>query len=251
MTSLTALRSLPLHLLIGQLYKQTVRTEPLSSVAVNQFVSTFLMDVGMDGKRPRASRIADLAAAVFVWETSPARASLEACHAAIAADAAGVLQPVATLTSAVTLTESGGEPFNFGANSGDMTMEFIVDGDMSANINSHLAVGENTGSNLRHEGWNNTGQVGSTQLGVADYFFTAPVPSCTWPTHLAYIWNATALSVTLCVHGSLAGTTSDISDTFAMPTGQGFGAKRLLRASGRDVPASPRWCAESSATPRS
>ena len=147
---------------------------------------------------------------------------LDAYDAAIAADAAAGLTPTTKLTSAVTLSGSGGAPFDFGANSGDLTMEFIVEGDPSVNVDSYLAVGENTGSNLRYEGWNNTGQVGFTQLGVADYFFTPPVPTSTWPTHLTYVWNAATLSMMLYVNGSLAGTTTEVSDTFAMPTGQGW-----------------------------
>ena len=67
------------------------------------------------------------------------------------ADQAAGLVPSATLTQAVTLTGAGGVPFNFGATSGDVTMEFILEGDPAANGSSFLGVGENSTSSLRYE----------------------------------------------------------------------------------------------------
>ncbi len=147
---------------------------------------------------------------------------LDDYDAAIAADAAGGLTPLSRLTSSVTLTGAAGAPFNFGSVSGDATMEFIVEGDPTASVGSYLAVGENGDSSLRYEAWNNTGQLGFTQLRVADYLFSPPVPSSSWPTHVAYVWDSAAFSMKIYVNGTLAGTASDVSDSFAMPTGQGW-----------------------------
>ena len=83
-------------------------------------------------------------------------ASLEAYDGAINDDAVGGLVPVARLTSAVTLSGSSRAAFDFGANSGDVTMEFILEGNPAAIAASgYLAVGTNTVSNLRYEQHNN------------------------------------------------------------------------------------------------
>ncbi|HOW66965.1 MAG TPA: hypothetical protein P5055_15740 [Candidatus Paceibacterota bacterium] len=147
---------------------------------------------------------------------------LSAYDAAIAADTAGGLTPLATLTNIVTLTGSGGVPFDFGFSAGDVTMEFILEGDPTIGADGYLAVGENSTSNLRYAQWSNTRQLGFTQLGVADYLFTPAVASPTIPTHVVFVWNATDLSMTLYTNGALAGTTPGVSDGFAMPTGAGF-----------------------------
>src|SRR5262245_20728438 len=86
----------------------------------------------------------------------------------------------------------------------------------------YLAVGTNTASNLRYVQWNNTGQLGFTQLGVADYLFSPIVPSPTQPTHVAYVWEAATRTMRLYWNGSLAGTSSGVSASFAMPYGQGW-----------------------------
>ncbi|MFO1498035.1 MAG: LamG-like jellyroll fold domain-containing protein [Verrucomicrobiota bacterium] len=142
--------------------------------------------------------------------------------AVIAADKASGLVPISQLTNAVTLTGTGAVPFDFGATSGDITMEFIVEGDPAGRSDGYLAVGENSSSNLRYAQWENTGQVGFTQLGVADYLFTPPIYSPTAPTHLVYVWNAAEFSMNLYTNGVLAGTATGVSDSFAMPTGAGF-----------------------------
>jgi hypothetical protein len=100
-------------------------------------------------------------------------------------------------------------------------MEFIVEGDPTAAQDGYLAVGENTRSNLRYAQWENTRQMGFTQLGVADYLFTPEVPSPTVPMHITYVWNATDLSMTIYTNGVMAGTVTDVSTEFAMPTGVG------------------------------
>ncbi len=147
---------------------------------------------------------------------------LTAYDAAITADETGGLVPSTKMTSPVFLSGTGGAAFDFGANAGDVTMELIVEGDPSIGAGSYLAVGENAVSNLRFESWNNTGQVGFTQLGVADYLFDVPVPSSTWPTHLTYVWDSTALVMKVYVNGSLAGTRADVDPGFSMPSGPGW-----------------------------
>jgi Concanavalin A-like lectin/glucanases superfamily len=139
--------------------------------------------------------------------------------AAIAADKS--VTPLATLTNIVTLNGTGGVPFDFGPTSGDTTMEFILEGDPTVGADSYLAVGETATSNLRYAGWPNTLQMGFTQLAVADYLFTPAVPSPTAPTHVTYVWNSTALSMNIYTNGVLAGTTTNVSAAFVMPSGAG------------------------------
>lgn len=147
---------------------------------------------------------------------------LSAYDAAIAADRNTGLVPVASLTNAVTLSGAGGVPFDFGTTSGDVTMEFILEGDPVGRADGYLAVGENTTSNLRYAQWENTGQMGFTQLGVADYLFTPAVPSPKSPTHVVYVWSSTDFSMKIYTNGVLAGTATEVSDAFGMPTGAGF-----------------------------
>jgi hypothetical protein len=147
---------------------------------------------------------------------------LDAYDAAITADMAGGLTPLARLLSAAKLNGISGVPFDFGASSGSVTMEFILEGDTSANASAYLAVGEVPGSSLRYELYNNTGQLGCTQLGVADYQFSPVVPSPAWPTHVAYVWDATALTLKVFVNGTLAGKITDVDGSFVMPAGQGW-----------------------------
>lgn len=150
-------------------------------------------------------------------------ASLTAYDNAINADASAGLAPLAKMTTAVTLTGANRAAFNFGNNSGDVTMEFVLEGNPNAGSGSaYLAVGANATSNLRYEQYNNTGQLGFTQLGVLDYLFSPLVPSPIQPTHLAYVWNATTRTMTVYVNGSAAGTASGVSASFAMPTGAGW-----------------------------
>src|SRR6185503_8866692 len=141
-----------------------------------------------------------------------AQASLEGYDVAITNDAAIGLTPLARLTAPVTLTGANRSAFHFGTNSGDVTMEFILEGNPAAGSGSaYLAVGANTTSNLRYEQFNNTGQLGFTQLGVLDYFFSPVVPSPNQPTHIAYVWKAATQTMTLYWNGSPAGTRSGVS----------------------------------------
>ncbi len=101
-------------------------------------------------------------------------------------------------------------------------MEFILEGDPTVGADGYLAVGENTTSSLRYAQWQNTRQMGFTQLGVADYLFTPALPSPTIPTHVVYVWNSTDLSMNIYTNGVLAGTATGVTSDFAMPTGAGF-----------------------------
>jgi hypothetical protein len=162
-------------------------------------------------------------AMLFVCCALEARASLGAYDAAILSDAAEGLTPLAKLTNAVTLTGANRAAFDFGNNSGDVTIEFVLQGNPSVGgASAYLAVGANATSNLRYEQFNNTGQLGFTQLGVADYLFSPVAPSPIQPTHIAYVWNATTRTMTLYVNGSVAGTSSGVSASFAMPAGVGW-----------------------------
>jgi hypothetical protein len=159
---------------------------------------------------------------VLSWITST-RAALNHYDAAINEDSAAGLAPRAKLTNALTFNDANQSTFNFGDNSGDVTMEFVLQGDPGAGgPDGYLAVGANANSNLRYEQWNNTGQLGFTQLGVADYLFSPVVPSPTEPVHVAYVWRSAERSMELYLNGSLAGTRSGVDGGFAMPAGQGW-----------------------------
>ena len=151
-----------------------------------------------------------------------ANASLTNYDNAVTADFAAGLSSVARLTNAVVLTGANRGAFNFGANSGDVTMEFVLTGNPLFSAGSYLAVGANTGSNLRYAQWGNTGQLGFTQLGVADYLFTPGVPSPQVPAHIAYVWQSATRTMRLYLNGSFAGSSAGVSTAFAMPAGQGW-----------------------------
>jgi hypothetical protein len=159
----------------------------------------------------------------FVWCARDARASLGAYDAAITNDAAAGLTPLSKLTNAVTLTGANRAAFDFGNNSGDVTMEFILEGNSSVGgASAYLAVGANTSSNLRYEQYNNTGQLGFTQLGVLDYLFSPAMASPSTPTHIAYVWDSATRTMTIYTNGLIAGIRSGVSTSFAMPTGSGW-----------------------------
>ncbi len=145
-----------------------------------------------------------------------ARAGLTEYDAAIATDATPA---VSKLTNAVTFTGTNSSLFNFGSITGDATFEFIVEGTPST-ADGYLAVGANSTSNLRFEQWNNTGQMGMTQLGVADYLFSPAIPTPETIKHITYVWNG-AGTMKLYVDGILAGSNSSVTTAFGMPTGSG------------------------------
>ena len=155
---------------------------------------------------------------ILSWPT-PARAALSHYDAAISADTATGLAPLAKLTNVLTFDDVNKSVFNFGNNSGDVTMEFILQGDpVAGGPDGYLAVGANANSSLRYEQWNNTGQLGFTLLGVADFLFSPVVPSPTVPVHVAYIWKSAARTMELYLNGSLAGTRLGVDEGFSMPT---------------------------------
>jgi len=152
-----------------------------------------------------------------------AQASLQTYDQIIKADHTGGLSALATLTSPVVLTGTNKASFNFGHTSGDVTMEFILEGDpTTGSASKYLAVGSNAGSNLRYEQWSNTGQLGFTELGVLDYRFSPAVPSPPVPVHIAYVWDDSEGTMTLHVNGTMAGSASGVTARFAMPTGRGY-----------------------------
>jgi len=153
----------------------------------------------------------------------PVSASLGSYDTTVTADATGGFAPLARLTNAAVLNGTTRVAFNFGANSGDVTMEFILTGTPAfGSGSSFIAVGANTASSLRYNQWQNTGQLGFTQGGVADYLFNPGVPSPQAPVHIAYVWQSASRTMRLYLNGSFAGSSSGVSAAFAMPTGQGW-----------------------------
>jgi hypothetical protein len=153
----------------------------------------------------------------------PAHASLTLYDHAITADEAGPGPvPVSKLTAAVTLNGSNRSAFNFGTVSGESTFEFIVEGDPAAGgRDGFLAVGSNSSSSLRYEQWDDSGQLGFTQGGVADYTFSPLVLSPTEATHVAYVWDGDG-RMDLYLDGTLVGQNTAVASSFNMPTGAGF-----------------------------
>jgi len=148
---------------------------------------------------------------------------LDLYDSTIADDATGGLIPLSTLTNKVDLIGLGGEFFDFGPTFGDTTMEFILEGDPVATGGSgFLAVGENTGSSLRYEQWQDTHQLGFTQSGVADYLFVPGVPSPTVATHVAFVWDSLAYSLKAYINGVPTAAVTGVSDQFALPSGWGY-----------------------------
>jgi hypothetical protein len=162
-----------------------------------------------------------LTAAALTTAALHAQTPLEIYDAAITGDSTA-FPPAALLTSPVTLNGTGGSAFDFGATSDDATIEFIVQGNPGANGSAYLAVGANLLSSLRYEVWDNTGELGFTQGGVADYQFTPGVPSPAGVTHIAYVWDPAVQTMRVYVNGSLAGSTTGVSPAFVMPSGAGW-----------------------------
>jgi hypothetical protein len=150
-------------------------------------------------------------------------ASLALYDASISADETGAGPvPLAKLTSAVSFNGSNNSAFDFGANSGAVTMEFVVEGDpIAGGQDGFLAVGSNSTSSLRYEQWNDSGQLGFTQSGVADYLFSPLVLSPTEATHVTYVWDGDG-RMDLYLDGTMVGQSTGVSGAFAMPTGNGL-----------------------------
>lgn len=148
----------------------------------------------------------------------------------ITSDNVGGLPYAAISTTTMTFDSTNSEAFDFGTVSESATMEFIVSGDPAAGGgDGYLANGSNTGFSLRYEQWNDTGRLGFTQTGVADYLFTAgdPPPSApltdspTELTHVTYRWDQATTTLDLYINGIRVGTNKSAA-TFEMPTGEGF-----------------------------
>ncbi len=169
--------------------------------------------------RVAAAVVACVAAAGFSGGIE-AVASLDEYDAVVEADSAAGLTPAARLTEAAVFSGGAGRPFHFGAIDGDGTFECIVEG--AGGVRSgYLAVGVNATSNLRLQQYQTTDQLGLTQLGVADYLFSPPVPTPLAPVHLAYVWDG-AGTMRLYLNGMLAGTCGGVTASFGLPTGQGW-----------------------------
>lgn len=123
-------------------------------------------------------------------------------------------------TTVETLDGTNSASFDFGAISGDATMEFIVRGDIAAGgQDGFLAVGSNGTFSLRYEQWDDTGQLGFTHGGVADYLFTPAVVSPATDTLVTYRYNSGTGTMDLFLDGTLAGSAS--APGFVMPAGLG------------------------------
>ena len=148
-------------------------------------------------------------------------ASLAIYDATIAAEhggGAGVLPYAAALTEEAVFDGSVATPFDFGSLTGPATIELIIEGDpVAGGQNGYIGQGANAGNSLRYEQWDDTGTLGFTRSGVADY--DLGVPSPTEPTHIAYRWNG-ADTMELFVDGVLSGTVAGAN--FEMPSGAGL-----------------------------
>ncbi len=153
----------------------------------------------------------------------PAHASLTLYDQSITADEAGAGPiPVSKLTAAVTLNGSNNSAFDFGTVSGASTCEFIVEGDpVAGGRDGFLAVGSNSSSSLRYEQWDDSGQLGFTRSGVADYTFSPLVLSPTEATHVVYVWDGDG-RMDLYLDGTMVGQNTAVASSFNMPTGSGF-----------------------------
>ena len=134
---------------------------------------------------------------------APAGASLADYDAIISQEAAGGLIPAATLTDAITFAGNQNAAFNFGTVTGDGTFECIVEPSGLA-ASAYLAVGSNTQSNLRLQQYNNTGELGMTLLGVADYRFSPAVPAPAETAHLVWLWDGAGTITSTWVTEALA-----------------------------------------------
>ena len=108
------------------------------------------------------------------------------------------------------------------------TAEFIVAGDpVAGGQNGFLGVGSDPLHSLRFEQWNDTGKLGFTHGGVADYTFGPLVepegPSLDSPTefvHLVYQYDTDAGRMDLYIDGVLAGSNT-AAPGFELPSGLG------------------------------
>jgi len=171
---------------------------------------------GQIGLRPGRARLCGRLASLVLAGTAPAWGSLADYDAVISQEAAGGLVPAATLTDAITFLGNQNAAFNFGTVTGDGTFECIVEPAGLA-ASAYLAVGANPQSNLRLQQHNNTGELGMTLLGVADYRFSPAVTAPAETAHLVWLWDG-AGTMQIFVNGAPAGTRSGVASPFALPT---------------------------------
>ena len=147
-----------------------------------------------------------------------ASATLASYDAAIAADNGGGLPYAGILSSAQTFNGSNIAAVDFGSITGAATFEFILEGDpVAGGRNGYIGRADaNAGNSLRYEQWDDTGTLGFTRSGVADY--NLGVPSPTTATHVTYLWDG-AGTMELFIDGVSSGTVNGA--TFEMPTGPG------------------------------
>ena len=145
-------------------------------------------------------------------------ATLATYDAAIAADNTGGLPYAGILSSAETFDGSNIAPFDFGSITGAATFEFIIEGDpVAGGRNGYIGRADgNAGNSLRYEQWDDTGTLGFTRSGVADY--NSGVPSPTAPTHVTYLWDGVS-TMQLFIDGVPSATVGGA--TFEMPNGVG------------------------------
>ena len=166
----------------------------------------------------------------IILGVSPAVGGLVAYDNQIQIDQANGLTYVAVSTTSFIFDGSSAAAFDFGATSGSGAIEFIVKGDPDlGGRNGFLAVGSNSASSLRYEQWDDTGVVGFTQSGVADYTFTSSDPpppdnpltdSPADLTHITYRWDHTVEMMELFVNGEITGRAE--ARGFLFPSGLGI-----------------------------
>jgi len=140
----------------------------------------------------------------------------------IAEGAAGGLTPLSQLFAPFRLPGTGGVQFDFGNVYADATMECIMDGDPTVAIRSTLAVGATLANLLRYEVGNDSGELGFSETGIADYHFVPGVSSPTEPTHVAMVWNSGALTMKAYINGRLQAPAPAWMRIFTMPAGLGW-----------------------------
>lgn len=161
--------------------------------------------------------------AILALTLGSAHASLTDYDLAIRTDSVAGTKPIASLTNAVSLFKTNKQAFAFGSATGDASIEFVVEGDpVAGGADGFLAVGVNSTSSLRFEQYNNTGQMGFTLGGVADYLFTPAVPSPNIPVHVTYVWTTNNQTLRLYLNGSVAGSATGVNPGFQMPRGAGY-----------------------------
>ena len=135
---------------------------------------------------------------------------------------AGNLPYEAVLTTPAVFDGTNSEFFDFGGISGDATFEFILSGDpVAGGQNGYIGrANANSRNSLRYEQWSDTGALGFTRGGGADYFFSAPnAASPVDDTHVTYRWTEVTSTMDLFING--AATDSITGAIFEMPTGPG------------------------------